>query len=296
MVEAFFRKRLNNIVFVFLAILCGATATGQMNNVSFNQVSALPTVEPDAVYRYGEAPQQFGELWLPEPPSHPGHPLVILIHGGCWLNEFDVSHSRAMSMALAAEGYAVWSIEYRRIGDPGGGWPGTFEDIGLGVDFVQQLAAHPVDLNRIVLVGHSAGGHLALWASARAGFSADHPLYTAGATQALGAVGLAAIVDLESYARGSSSCEKAAVKLMGGAPEELLARYKMASPIRLGLLENTLLIQGTEDRIVPVEHLDGLPDRDRIVRIPGAGHFDLIHPGSDAWSTVTNALRGMFSQ
>ena len=282
-------------LFGFLALLCLSCHSGaaELRQVTFDQVLALPASAPDAVLPYGTAPAQFGELWLPANVAAPGSPLLVLIHGGCWLSTYDVVHSRAMAMNLREAGYAVWSLEYRRVGDPGGGWPGTFDDIATGVDYIRQLQAYPIDLQRVLLVGHSAGGQLALWAAAQAG----QPEAGATKPQILGVVGLAAIVDLAAYAGGSSGCERAALALMGAPPEEEPQRYQQASPLNLALPANTLLLQGTADPIVPLAATTvaagaaGL----RLLPIGDAGHFDLIHPGSDAWPQVLAAIRAGLS-
>ena len=161
-------------------------------NVSFEQVLALSTREPEAVITYGDDPLQYGLLWTPD--SAEAAPLVILIHGGCWLNSFDVNHSRPLASALSQSGFAVWSLEYRRTGDSGGGWPGTLADIRLALSRLDRLKRkenQAIDLSRIAVAGHSAGGHLALMAGA------ELP-----AARAI--IGLAAIVDMESYSRGLS--------------------------------------------------------------------------------------------
>ena len=266
-----------------------------MNHATFKQVLALPASAPDAVLFYGQSEQQFGELWLPSDAPAEGAPLLILIHGGCWLNAFDIAHSRGMAMSLKLQGYAVWSLEYRRVGAAGGGFPGSFMDIGAGVDYVRQLHDYPLDLQRVVLIGHSAGGHLALWASSRAQLSASHRFYQAGALPVQGVIGLAAIIDLAAYAQGHSQCEKAAVKLMGGTPEQQPLRYQWVSPVNLPLASNALLIQGIDDSIVAFAQSEAAAARVDAEWLPiaNAGHFDLIHPESDAWVSVLHAIKGV---
>jgi acetyl esterase/lipase len=272
-------------------------AAAALHHVEFSQVLALPTQAPDEVIAYGPAAQQFGELWLPNSTSKTAGPLVVLIHGGCWLNAFDINHSRAMAMALKQQGYAVWSLEYRRIGDVGGGWPGTFEDIAAGVDHVEQLTGRGIDTQRVVLVGHSAGGHLALWASARPQLAPEQAFYQAGSLKPLGVVGLAAIVDLAEYAAGTSSCQRAVRDLMGGTPTTVPGRYRDTSPVELSLLANTLLIQGDDDSIVSPAHAATAATRAGIDRlaVAGAGHFDMIHPDSFAWPLIIKAIDSAFA-
>jgi len=188
------------------------------SNVRYQDVLALPTESPKHVLSYGAQQFQFGELWLPNDnrvenrkieSSDPliRHPLVVLVHGGCWLNSFDIKHTHALSTALKGAGYAVWSLEYRRTGDAGGGWPGTYADIKLAIEYLPELADFPVDLNKIAIAGHSAGGHLALLA-------ASEQIYDFDAV-----IGLASIVDIERYALGDNSCQVATPAFMGGSFE-----------------------------------------------------------------------------
>src|ERR1700677_1310495 len=120
------------------------------------------------VFRYGAEPEQFGELWLP---AAPATGTVVVVHGGFWRARYDLSLGRPLAADLAARGYAAWNLEYRRSGG-GGGWPTTFEDVAAGIDL---LAALPVETSRVVAVGHSAGGHLGVWAAGRAGLPAGAP-------------------------------------------------------------------------------------------------------------------------
>ncbi len=130
-------------------------------------VDALPSKPADTKIPYGADPQQFGELRLPKG-SGP-FPVAVVIHGGCWVSNFaTLQNTAALSDALRDAGIATWNIEYRRADNPGGGWPGTFADVADATDKLREIAkAHPLDLSRVVTVGHSAGAHLALWAAAR---------------------------------------------------------------------------------------------------------------------------------
>ena len=239
--------------------------------VTFSEVLKLEVREPDAVVRYGDADQQFGELWLPGESSKG---LIVFVHGGCWLNQFDVKHSRPLAHQLAEDGYTVWSLEYRRLGDPGAGIPGTFDDLALATEDLNRLKAFGVETQRILIAGHSAGGHLALWTSAR------FP------ERFTGALGMAAITDLAEYAKGDSPCEQAALTLMGGLSEEQPDRYQAYSPAELKLHENTHLIQGKQDAIVPGAQSLALDlNEGRVSYTPG-GHFDLMHPMTRDYNSV----------
>ena len=159
------------------------------SNVSYKSVTGLSFAQADKKLVYGDAnPElQYGLLWLPKTlTSTERAPLIVLIHGGCWLNAYDIQHSFPLSSALAEAGYAVWSLEYRRTGDEGGAWPGSFEDVRQGLAFTSNLKEYPVDLDQIVIMGHSAGGHLALLAA-----SENHNITAV--------IGLAAITDIVEY-------------------------------------------------------------------------------------------------
>jgi len=144
--------------------------------IPFDAVLARPCGTAQHRIAYGAAPEQYGELWLPE--GHGPFPLVVLLHGGCWINTLpDLSLVRPLADALRARGIAVWNVEYRRIGDTGGGYPGTFLDTAAGADHVRDLAVRfPLYLSRAAAVGHSAGGHLALWLGARPRIAGTSPL------------------------------------------------------------------------------------------------------------------------
>ncbi len=256
--------------------------------VSFTDVTALPVAGTPERLRYGDAPSQFGELWLPEG-TETQAPLIILIHGGCWLADYDVEHVRALASALRDEGYAVWAPEYRRVGEPGGGWPGTFDDVAAAVDHVRKLSPGEVDLDRVVIAGHSAGGHLALWAAARPAFAESSPFHDSKALEVAGVVGLAAITDLAAYAAGDNSCQQVTPRLMEGMPEEQPGRYSAASPAGLTPHAKTVLLHGLADSIVPPDQAKQLKHA-HLVGIPYAGHFDLIHPGTAAFPPLLETL------
>jgi len=254
----------------------------------FAEVAGLAASAPDETVRYGEAPSKFAELWLPAGGDGP-HPVVILVHGGCWLAEYDLAHVRPLAAALAQAGYATWSLEYRRVGEAGGGWPGTFEDVAAAVDFLARRPDSRLDPDRIVLAGHSAGGHLALWAAARARLPANARPTGGEPFVPRGAIGLAAITDLAAYAAGGNSCQQVTPRLMGGMPDEQPARYAQASPAALGAAVPTVLLQGGEDRIVPREQAAALAGA-RVESLPEAGHFDVVHPGTPAFARILVAL------
>ncbi|CAN5770516.1 alpha/beta hydrolase [soil metagenome] len=262
------------------------------------------TTAPPADHRiaYGAHPLQFGELRLPAGSGRV--PVVVFIHGGCWRAQYDLAHVASASSALAADGYATWTIEYRRLGDVGGGWPGTFEDVALAVDHVRSLAAQfpRLDTTRVVLMGHSAGGQLAVWAASRTAADASGPLQQAGPPLAVaGVVSLAGITDLAQYGATSSGCNGAVTPLMGGDPSTVPDRYRAVSPVeRVPLRMPVRLVHGDADAIVPVAQSRDFDARNRaaggaseVFVIAGAGHFDLVAPSAEAWATVLRALHAI---
>jgi acetyl esterase/lipase len=243
---------------------------------------------------YGEDPAQFGDLYLPE--GEGPHPLAVVIHGGCWRAQYDLHPLGSMCAALRDQGVAVWNLEYRRLGN-GGGWPGTFEDVAAGVDFLRSLADRfALDLARIVAVGHSAGGHLALWLAGRHRLPVESPLYVADPLPVSGVVALAAIADLAAGARWNL-CGTACVDLIGGHPDEFPDRYRQASPVELlplGVPQWHLV--GGHDEIVPPAFLEAhvavakQHDPVRLDILPRSAHFEVVFPSADSWPSVQSAI------
>jgi acetyl esterase/lipase len=268
--------------------------------IAYSELIATPAPAADHRIAYGSETLQFGELRLPRW-SEPT-PLVVLIHGGCWRSEYDLKHVGLAAAALVEEGFAVWTIEYRRMGDANGGWPGTFDDIANAVDYVRKLGAQfpSIDTNRVVLMGHSAGGQLALWAASRkqnetTGLfrSSIPPLKVAGV------VSLAGITDLAEFGKGTAGCNQVVPQLMGGTPQQVPQRYRAVSPVeRVPTGIFTRLVHGDADPIVPIALSRTFLDRARMAGdrveldvIVGGGHFDLLSPQSAAWQTVVRAAR-----
>jgi acetyl esterase/lipase len=263
-------------------------SNGALNQISFSQVMELSSkANTSEKIAYGENSLQYGHLYLPvnvkDAEGVEKAPLVIFIHGGCWLNAYGVGHTVALSQALAKEGYAVWSIEYRRSGDEGGGWPGSLNDVLKGVSFAQTFKGYPIDLNKVVLVGHSAGGHLALLASAE-----QRHVFKGGATLK-GVIGLAAIVDVIGYSQGANSCQAATSTFFAGSAEQKTEAYQAATPTNYTLPSQTLLLQGSADEIV---HYKEAQESGLNYQIVGeAGHFDWIHPEANAYQIFLSILK-----
>ncbi len=261
------------------------------------RLQRLTVADPAAfeVIRYGRGREQFGELWRPDIPSP--RPVTVLIHGGYWRAAYRLDPMHALAADLRSRGYAVWNLEYRRVGNRGGGWPGTFADIAAGLDALVSLAVrHRLDTGRVTVIGHSAGGHLALWAAARQRLPASW-----GRPQVVPvhAVALAGVCDLVRAARERLSND-AVAGLLGGGPAEVPGIYRQACPrLLLPLGVRQTLVHGEADENVPVALSAGYAqaaseagDRCVFLPLPGVDHFDLIDPASPAWATVAARVLG----
>lgn len=224
----------------------------------------------------------------------------MIIHGGCWLKQYDLKHAAREATALTKSGIATWTIEYRRADDFGGGWPGTFDDVAHATDYLTQLSTrYPLDLKRVVLVGHSAGGQLALWLASRAHHASAAPNPDSMPLAVRGVVSLAGVTDLRTFGAMSGRCSAAVATLLGGSADDQRARYDAVSPVELLPLGVPVrLVHGTADTSVPVEQSVDFTARARAAGddvkssiIPDAGHFDVLEPGTTAWPAVIRAVR-----
>ena len=248
-------------------------------------------------FRYGDEARQVADLYLPEVVGDGPVPMVVLIHGGFWRPTYDRSLMRPLALDLTRRGFGAWNVDYRASGDGGGGWPRTFEDVAAAVDLLREAAAdHPIDLDRVVTVGHSAGGTLALWAAARPGLPADAPGHDPSVT-VCAAVSLAGVNNLVAgYFEGLGS--GAVEALMGAGPNEDRSRYALASPEdRLPIGVRQLIVHGSDDDVVPPEQSTKYAakatesgDRVELLVVDGADHFDVIDPGHVAWVQVADRL------
>ncbi len=256
---------------------------------------------------YGPGPLHFGDLRLPPARVSGPHTVVILIHGGFWRARFGLDLMDGLGDDLAARGIASWNVEYRRVGDPGGGWPGTLADVARAADHLPALArSHNLDLARVVTLGHSAGGHLALWLAARSRLPADAAGLFArrgDPRPVAGAVSLAGVADLMvGWRRGLGA--GAVAEFLGGAPDEVLERYAAADPARLlPLGVPQVLVHGTEDDRVPIDlsreyvaAARAAGDGARLRELPGADHFVMIDPATAAWAAIVEELTALLAR
>ena len=283
-----------------LAAAVAVCVAGPATAVSYKDLMARPHGEPDAHLTYGATPEQFGDLWLPK--GDGPHPVVLLIHGGCWLSELPgVAMMNPMAEALRAKGFAVWDIEYRRIGAQGGGYPNTFRDVSAAADMLRGIAdKYRLDLKHVVAVGHSAGGHLAMWLAARPRLPKSSPLASPNPLAIWGVVSLAGILDLKGYREDGAACGGADTVdgITGAAARTGQEVYADTSPqtlLPIGVKQ--VVISGGLDKIVPahwgVSYLaaaQAAGDRAVSLNIPSAGHFELIDPQSATGKNVLAAI------
>jgi acetyl esterase/lipase len=271
-------------------------------------ILSRPVLTADHRIAYGAGPDQFGDLWIPQTQSRSLLPLVVFFHGGWWKSKYDLGYAGYLCAAFKKEGIAVWSVEYRRVGEIGGGWPTTFQDAAAGFDFAATLAkSYPLDLSRVITMGHSAGGHLAFWIAGRHHIDPHSEIYQPrpqvplhGAIALAGAVDLRLTIDLSGYFAFAHDKQEV-YNLMGGSPQDLPDRYKAGSPgDLLPFHVPQILIQGTEDDQIPpelptrwAEMGHRLGDSAVVKMIPSADHFDVVDPESVAWGTIRDSVRKM---
>ena len=268
--------------------------------MTLQQYMALNGPEPNAHLAYGEAPSQYVELF--EPAGSGSHPVVILVHGGCWLKEYaGITQMRDIAGALAAQGIAVWSVEYRRVDEEGGGYPGTYLDVAAALELLRARAGElRLDLGRMVAVGHSAGGHLVQWLAGRARIPPASPLFAAQPYRIRQVVALGSISDLrrrqDSHKR---ICGVEVLKLTGQPSSARTDVYADTSPVELTPNgSHTLLINGALDSVSPPASAADFArvatqagDAVETLVIPDASHYDEVSSASAAWPPILRAIR-----
>ena len=253
-----------------------------MKRESIALLTEPPPPVPDARVVYGPEPLQFGDLRLPAGAGP--HPVVMMIHGGYWQAIYNLTHAGHLCVDLAAHGIATWNVEYRRIGDPGGGWPGAFDDVRLALTHLSVLRAqYPLDLSRVVVMGHSAGGHLALLCAREA------------AVPVRAVVSLSGVVDLRATDRQGDD-NGLITRMLGGRPEEVGEIWDEASPsTHLPLGFRYVLACGTQDihwepNEVFAARAREAGDDVELLPLPGAGHFELVDPVAPEWALIRDKL------
>lgn len=265
-----------------------------MTLLTADDYQQFPTVEPDYRYAYGPGSQQFGELTLPS--ATPPYPVIVLIHGGGYREIYNLRPLGTMATALADAGFAVWNIEYRRFGN-GGDYPKLFLDVAAAADYLPEIAeARKLDLNRVITMGHSAGGHLALWLAGRRNIEAASPIFVSEPLAVHGAVALAPLADA-THGSESDLSSDALLAVMGGRPKEMPSAYRNGCPVKLiplGIPQ--VILVGSEDgsmlenaeRYIAAAHAAG--DDAQLTVLPGAGHFEIVAVGTEEWAAVQRAL------
>lgn len=269
--------------------------------ISFMDLLARPRPAATARIHYGSAPSQFADLWLPS--GNGPYPVVIMLHGGCW--RADLPGVDLMAYAaddLRHRGIAVWNIEYRRLGEVGGGYPGTFEDVAAAVDWLRKIAdANKLDLKNVVAVGHSAGGQLALWAAARPRLPKASVLQRGNPLPIKAVVSLAGVDDLAAYrAFGPPACGgPRVIDLLDGtgsrSPWDIFTDTSPAEMLPLGVPQT--IVSGALDPIVPspfgrayAAKAKAAGDPVQEITLAGAGHFELIDPQSSAFEQIRSII------
>jgi acetyl esterase/lipase len=233
-------------------------------------ILSLAPQPADRRVAYGDDPSQFFDLWAPGGASA----IAIIIHGGFWRAQYDLLHTSHMAAAFARSGLAVANLEYRRVGD-GGGWPASYEDVRAGLAAVRRELA----LAKIIVVGHSAGGHLALR------LATDEP-------QLSGVIALAPVSVLRT-AFDLNLSNGAVAEFLGGTPEEIPEVYEAACPSRHASSVQRILLHGSHDDVVPLSmsrEFDIARQQDPgtvwFMKLDECDHYDLIDPESRAWPIV----------
>ncbi|HYL93164.1 MAG TPA: alpha/beta hydrolase [Alphaproteobacteria bacterium] len=246
--------------------------------------------EPDLRVRYGQDPNHFADVRLPV--GKGPYPVVFFINGGYWRSKYDLTYAGHLCHGLKKAGIATWNVEYRRVGNPGGGWPGTFEDIRRAYSALLGYKgdrAKALDLGRVCVAGHSAGGQLAL-------------CLAAFEKKVEAVVSLAGVLDLQrGYELNLSN--GAVAEFLGGSPTQVPDHYREASPMELKIAARQKIIHGTADDSVPYELSKNYFDRKKaagetveLVTLPNTGHFEIVDPGSTEWRKIETGFVGMLTR
>ena len=254
------------------------------DQVPYSSLLLLPKSVPTRIMSYGSDALQTVSVYEAQKDSggvSAFHSAIIFIHGGCWLNAYDASHGAGFYSALATTGIDTYAVEYRRTGDEGGGWPGSLHDIQDAINTITRSLSQTNEEKNVYIVGHSAGGHLALLAAAS-------ELNIPKSVNIKAVIGLAAITNVTEYAKGTNSCQTATPKFMGGKPEGRFEAYKQATPNLARITTPVILMQGDTDSIVPALH--SVSEHADTISIVNGGHFDWLHPKSDSYKALLKVV------
>jgi acetyl esterase/lipase len=270
-----------------------------------DELLSIRVADADHRLAYGSDSLQFGELRLPK--TKGPHPVAMLVHGGCWADHLPRLDPRAttyellrpLAAALTDAGIATWNVEYRRVGNPGGGWPGTFQDLAAATDFLKKIAAtHNLDLARVVVVGHSSGGQLALWIAARAKLPPSSPIYAKEPLKVKAAVDIDGPPDLAStQPMERKFCGIPVTDFLGGTPADRPEAYRDGSAqsfLPLGVSQQIIaggLLHGASELTTEYEsRAKQKGDSVVIVPLEGSNHFDMLKPDSPHGKAVIQAI------
>jgi acetyl esterase/lipase len=261
--------------------------------MSWSDLMSRPLPKATQRIAYGSGPMQFADLWLPQGAGP--FPVVLMIHGGCW--QSDVASLEIMNYAAEAlrrDGIAVWNIEYRGVDRPGGPYPGAFEDVAAAADALpKQASPYHLKIDRVVAVGHSAGGHFAPWLAARSHIPASSLLYARNPLPIAAVVSLGGLPDLADREIEEPGCGVGTVDRLVGAPTATHPDiYADTSPVDLAPITTPqIMINGAEDPIAPPLAAERYEAKIRAkggavrrVVIEDTGHAELIAPGTKAWA------------
>ena len=265
--------------------------------LTWPDLTKRPHPVPDATVSYGEDSMQKVDVWLPRVAGP--HPVVVMVHGGCWQTKIaDRTLMNWVADDLRKSGVAVWNIDYRGVDRAGGGYPGTFTDAAKAADqLLVSARQYNLDTKRIVAVGHSAGGHLALWLAARSRLPATSPLHGAKPLNIAHVVSLGGLPDLEATAASpDNGCGTDVVgKLVGTGRRDPYVDTSVPRLLPLGVPQS--LVNGREDRIIPyrmatdyVARATAAGDRATLYTVPNTGHVELVAPETAAWRTAKRLL------
>jgi acetyl esterase/lipase len=300
------RPRLAGALLLCASLALHAADQAPANLMTPQQLQALPAQPADHRVNYGSDSEQFAELRVPQTVGP--HPVVVLIHGGCWKADYaNLSDLSPLGDALKAAGFASWNIEYRRLHQAGGGWPGTYRDVAQAIDHLRNIAKdYALDLNRVVVVGHSAGGHLAHWAAARHRLAGSSEVYVAQPLLLHGVINMAGTMDMRANIGNMETlCNDGVVSAMhGGSLTAMPQRYEQSSAyplLPLGVPQ--LLLWGQYEPNVPLplaqdfrDKAQAAGDQVQLTVVPGIGHFELASPSSAAWPVLLESIQQMLRQ